>query len=174
MLKPQDIFILLKLVAIAPDTQTYAQLEAGLGLSKSAIHTSLKRSLESKLAVKKDKCIQPNYRNLLEFLIHGICYTFPPKTGVVTRGFPTAHAAPPLVENFIKGSEPQPVWADPEGKDRGTSIQPLYKSVPFAIKQDAVLYELLALVDAIRIGKAREKKLAINELTVRLIDKEKA
>jgi hypothetical protein len=61
-----------------------------------------------------------------------------------------------------------PVWADPDGKVKGLSIEPLYSSVPSAAKIDAGLYELLALVDALRIGRARERKLAEEELTRRL------
>jgi len=45
---------------------------------------------------------------------------------------------------------------------------PLYPSVPEAANKDEKLYELLALADALRVGRAREKELAIVELKKRL------
>lgn len=53
-------------------------------------------------------------------------------------------------------------WA--KGKVRGHGIAPLYSSVPEAAGQNDNLYELLALADALRIGRARERDLAVNEL----------
>lgn len=47
-------------------------------------------------------------------------------------------------------------------------MQPLYKTVPMAVKMDPYLYEYLALVDAIRLGNAREVEVAINELEIKL------
>jgi hypothetical protein len=40
--------------------------------------------------------------------------------------------------------------------------------VPKAVAHDDALYELLALVDAVRDGRARERELAVKELTARL------
>lgn len=61
-----------------------------------------------------------------------------------------------------------PVWSDPEGNVRGTAVEPLHPAVPAAARADAVLYELLALVDTLRVGRARERKLAEAELIQRL------
>ena len=43
----------------------------------------------------------------------------------------------------------------------------LHKSAPAAAK-DPALYELLALIDAVRDGRVRERKLAEKELSTRL------
>jgi hypothetical protein len=51
---------------------------------------------------------------------------------------------------------------------RGYSFTPLHKNVPQAALEDKRLYELLALVDALRDGRARERELAVKELTKRL------
>ena len=51
---------------------------------------------------------------------------------------------------------------------QGASVQPLYGSVPGAARRDAALYDLLALVDALRIGRARELNLAEKEITQHL------
>ncbi|MGC1646779.1 MAG: hypothetical protein WA741_13190 [Candidatus Sulfotelmatobacter sp.] len=61
-----------------------------------------------------------------------------------------------------------PVWPNPAGLVRGIAFSPLYKNVPQAALRDPQLYELLALVDAIREGRAREREIAIRELTVRI------
>ena len=58
-----------------------------------------------------------------------------------------------------------------EGRVRGLSIEPLFKSVPEAVQKDQRLYEYLALVDAIRLGKQRESNLAVERLKQRLLNK---
>ena len=74
---------------------------------------------------------------------------------------PTSFAAPPLSEEIPAGNDDAiPVWADAEGEARGYAIEPLHRSVPAAARRDPKLYELLALVDALREGRARERKLA--------------
>lgn len=169
MLKPQDIVVILKLVTSESEPWSYAGLAKQLGMSTSEVHASIKRNIASQLAVKLEQSITPNYRNLLEFLIHGVRYAFPAVRGELTRGLTTAYAAEPLVKHFAGSStEPPPIWPDSEGNTRGITLLPLYRSVPFAVKQDQQLYELLALVDAIRVGRARERHLAIRELTIRL------
>ena len=47
-------------------------------------------------------------------------------------------------------------------------LGPLYRTVPAAALRDPILYELLALVDALRDGRARERQLAAQELIARL------
>jgi hypothetical protein len=44
------------------------------------------------------------------------------------------------------------------------------KTVMDAVKLDTRLYEMLALVDALRVGKAREKDFAIGELKQMILD----
>ncbi len=80
---------------------------------------------------------------------------------------PTAYAAPPLSEH-ISSEDLPPVWPDPDGTVRGLALEPLYRTAPQAAKADPKLYQLLALVDALRMGRARERKLAEDELKQRL------
>lgn len=167
-LKPQDILVLLKLVALGNKPWTFNELSVELGMSPSEVHGAAKRALAAKLAVKVDDNIRPNLRNLEEFLLHGVQYVFVPERGELNRGMPTAYAAAPLESYFAGDNEPPPVWPDPEGKVRGMSFSPLYKSVPKAAKKDPKLYELLAMVDGIRGGRARERSIAIKELKKRL------
>jgi hypothetical protein len=86
--------------------------------------------------------------------------------GAPTRGVPTAHSAKPL-SDLIAGGDAF-VWPHVDGTVRGQAIAPLYPTVPDACLGDERLYELLALVDALRVGRARERELAVKELEARL------
>lgn len=168
VLKPQDVLVVLKLVALGSRPWSYAWLAVQLGMSPSQLHSAVKRALEAQLAVRKGEVIVPNIRNLDEFIIHGLKYVFVPERGELTRGIPTGHAAPPLDQHFAPSSEPPPVWPDAQGDVRGVAFSPLYSLAPGAARADSQLYELLVLVDAIRGGRARERELAIKELKKRL------
>jgi len=168
MLKPQDILFLLKLVAMGEKSWSYNGLAVELGMSPSEVHAAAKRALAARLAVRQDDKIRPNIRNLEEFLLHGLQYVFVPERSGLNRGMPTGYASAPMDAHFANVNEPPPVWPDPEGGVRGESFSPLYKSAPFAAKNDAKLYELLALIDGIRGGRAREKEIAKKELKKRL------
>jgi hypothetical protein len=106
---------------------------------------------------------------LLDFLVHGVPYSFPASPKELTRGMPTAWAAPVMAQKFNSSDQIQPVWPDPNGSIQGASVAPLYASVPGAARRDPELYGLLALVDALRIGRARERAVAEKEISVRLI-----
>lgn len=144
---------------------TFQTLSVDLGMSTSEVHASVKRASESGLLDADSR--QVNRANLLEFLLHGVRYAFPPQRSGVTRGVVTSYAAPPLAESFSVGELP-PVWPDPKGDTRGEGLAPLYRSVPMAARANPQLHEWLALVDAVRTGRARERALASNELTRRL------
>jgi len=167
-LKPQDILFLLKLVSLGKKSWSFNKLAIELAMSPSEVHAAAKRALAARLAVKNADNIYPNISNLTDFLIHGIQYVFVPERGELNRGMPTGYAAEPIKSYFVNDNEPPPIWPDPEGKVRGETFTPLYKSAPVAAKNDAKLYELLVLVDAIRGGRAREKEIAKKELIRRL------
>ncbi|MDR3409989.1 MAG: hypothetical protein P4L87_03425 [Formivibrio sp.] len=162
--KSLDIVVLLKLL-LERQKRPYAQLSKELGISASEIHASVQRSIEAGLVDSETRF--PLRKPLEEYLLHGVRYAFPAKPGPVARGMPTAYAAPPLLEKISQDDLP-PVWPDPNGTVRGYSVEPLYGCVPVAAKADAVLYSLLALVDTLRVGRARERNLAEEELRQRL------
>jgi len=134
-----------------------------LGMSQSEVSESVARSKYAGLLDPKGKKVMK--RSLMEFLEHGIRYVFPQKPGAVVRGVPTSHSAPPLSDEI--NSTESYVWPYSKGTARGHSIQPLYSSVPSAALRDDRLYELLALVDALRVGRAREREIAIIALKKR-------
>jgi hypothetical protein len=166
ILKPQDIVIMLKLLVRNGSEWSYPALSYELSMSASEVHAGVKRAVAAQLMDMHRKI--PVKRNLLEFLIHGVKYAYPPDRGGITRGIATSYAAQPLKELITQPDEPPPVWPDPEGQVRGYEFSPLYSSVPHACKVDPKLYELLALVDAIRDGRARERKMAIKEIQSRI------
>lgn len=169
-LKPQDIVVALKLCAADGSDLNYQGLSTALFISQSEIHASIRRALHAGLLSRgPTKVGRPIRAALLEFLLHGVKYAFPADRGGITRGMPTAYAAPPLNKLIMAPEmDPPPVWPYSEGNARGYSLHPLYPTVPQAAAADAKLYEFLALVDAIRDGRARERNLAERELTVRL------
>lgn len=63
-----------------------------------------------------------------------------------------------------------PVWPDMDGKVKGRAIEPLHSGVPKATQADPQLYALLALVDVLRVGRAREREFAEAELAKRIAD----
>ncbi len=168
ILKPQDVVILLKLVAIGKEDWSFSTLATALYMSPSEVHAGIHRAIAARLAVKTTDRIKPAIRNLEEFLLHGLRYVFVPDQGEITRGMPTIHAGPPLSQMLVSSGDPPPVWPDPEGNVRGQSFSPLYKSVPKAARQDRQLYELLVLTDAIRGGRSREREIAVKEIQKRL------
>jgi hypothetical protein len=167
ILKPQDVLVLLKLVSIYPHEWAYNTLAVDLGMSPSEVHAAVQRSIKAGLANQGDPQIKPNISRLEEFLVYGIQYVFVPDRGELTRGMPTAFAAKPLLGKIVMPDEPAPVWPDPEGSERGQAFSPLYKSAPKAARKDAILYEYLVIVDAIRGGRAREREMAVKELKMR-------
>ena len=94
--------------------------------------------------------------------------TFFSPNGEITRGVPTSYAAEPLRRIIKQGAEPIPVWPYAEGKQRGVSFEPLYKTAPIAALRDPSFYEYLALADALRDGRVRERKTAETEMCRRL------
>jgi hypothetical protein len=167
-LKPQDICVLLKIVALDRSPWSYGQLAYELGMSASEVHAGVKRATEASLMRLEEGWGTPDPDALEELLVHGVKYVFTPVHGRLTRGMPTSYAAPPLSRVLARPQELPPVWPDAEGEVRGYEFSPLYKSVPYAARRDAKLYELLALVDAIRGGTETEREVAIRELRPRL------
>jgi len=188
-LKPQDVLVALKLCSIASDEHLnaaktpplgMAALGVQLGLSASEIHAAIRRARRSGLlhpqlsgngSKKRSNSLRPERPNVAairEFLVHGLKYAFPAQRGEFTRGVPTSYAAAPLNKLVAKGRDPVPVWPFADGTERGIALEPLYRTVPLAALRDPVLYELLAIADALRDGRLRERKIAEEQLRERL------
>ena len=162
-IRPHDIVILLKIVAKQKETWFAKDLAAELYISQSEVSESLNRSFISGLLSQDKKRVMKS--RLLEFLEFGLPVVYPQQPGAIVRGMPTAHSGPPLHGEFM--ADDNYVWPDHEGDARGQAIEPLHPGVVKACKMDRKLYELLSLVDALRVGRVREKTKAIEELKKR-------
>lgn len=163
--KAQDVVVALKL-SLGVTNHSYAKLGMDLGMSASEVHAAVRRLTEARLLDPETKQVRLEaFRN---FLVHGVPYAFPVSPKAITRGMPTAWAAPVMSDQISSSDQLPPVWPDPEGKVQGAAVQPLYASVPGAARRDPELYHLLALVDALRMGRARERALAEKEIGQRL------
>jgi len=159
-MRPQDIVILLKIIALGDQSWQNKDLAAALFISPSEISESLHRSAMAGLINADKKRV--HRQTLQEFIEYGLHVVFPAIPGGMVNGLFTAHSHPFMRKHF-SSSEPL-VWPDIAGKDRGLSLSPLYKDVPKAAQQDATLYKMLALLDVVRVGKVRELKVALGEL----------
>lgn len=138
-----------------PD-EHYEDLARALVLSLSASHRAVKRLQQAGLLLPGARRV--NRSALLEFLVHGVRYAFPPSLGPEVRGVPTAGALPALREHLPEGLDA--AWPSAEGKSRGPALAPLYAGAPEAALHDERLHRLLALVDVLRIGQSRDRGIA--------------
>lgn len=165
-LRPQDILVLLKMVASQGRQWRQMDLAQELGLSQFEVSAALTRAEYSGFLDHSKKRV--NNSALEEFVLHGLKYVYPAKPGAVCRGVPTAHSALPISDQIAHSPHDEYVWPHDEGELRGQSVPPLYQSAPEAARKDPRLHELLALVDALRVGRARERQIAAEELGRRL------
>lgn len=198
MLKPQDIVLLLKMLALItlskgkPGALTQKELATYLCMSTSEVNAGIKRLILAGLlgyvnyggynvnqmgfgvagyyGGQHANMLLPIKAACEECLISAVKYFFPVQLGAYTRGIATSYAAPVFEKHILIGDDPIPVWPDAEGDQRGLALEPLYRSVPRSLAQfpDPIFYELLVLVDAIRSGRARERNIAIKLLKERL------
>ncbi len=159
-MRPHDIVVLLKIISLDKNWLN-KDLASSLFISNSEISESLNRSMIARLISPDKKKVFK--KALLGFIANGLGYVFPAEPGLITRGVPTAHSAPILKDLF--SSNEVYVWSSPDGNAKGQMIAPLYPNQVKAIQQDQNLYDMLALIDAIRIGRPREHAKAIELLT---------
>lgn len=168
-LKPFDIVVVLQAHLWSSDTPwSYERLGAAVGVSASQAHSALRRVSVAGLFRERDRSLRVHA--FTGFAAHGIPYVFPALPGSSAKGMPTAHAAAPLSDQIV-GGIPY-VWPCAEGVD-GLAIEPLHPSVPEAAARDPKLYAALALVDALRVGRVRERQLAVPALERLLAERDR-
>jgi hypothetical protein len=160
-MRPIDVAVVL---AFAFDetlkTATFSHVGEVLGVSASTAFMSVQRLQATGLL--RPGSHEPNKRELLSFLEHGVKHAFPASMGREVRGVPTAHSGPAL-SGMIEDVAPV-VWPDPEGVARGMGIAPLYPNATQLPSRSPKLYAALTLVDAMRVGQARERSAARSAL----------
>ena len=153
-LRPGDIVVALRLVLSPGDR--YDTLAEALGMSLSAAHRAVRRLEDARMLILGER--KPVRMALLEFLVHGVPYAFPAQLGPESRGVPTAGALADFQPELP--AENGAVWPHLKGAVRGPSLVPLHAGVPTAALRDHRLHRTLALADALRIGQARERRVA--------------
>ena len=163
--KAQDVLVLLKLLTIAEEPWTFTRLAKSLGLSVGAAHNGLTHLRAAGLVYERAGAAVVARRRAADFLVHGVPAVFYPVRGIIEKGIPTGMSAPMLLKYagasgaVDKAEIAIPVvWPSVTGKVRGETLLPIYATVPKAALADAALYELLALVDAVRIGRGKERR----------------
>jgi hypothetical protein len=167
--KGQDLVLALKVFLIQDEGFTIRSLSKDLEISVSEVSNALSRLAFTGLIGPDKKRV--NLASLYEFIVHGVPYVFPIKVGVIKRGIPTSFSQPSL--SHLINSDDKYVWPTPNGKIKGSSLEPLYPTVPNFIENDPPLHRLLALVDMIRVGRVREKKLAAEILKNKILGSNK-
>jgi hypothetical protein len=145
---------------------TVRGLENSTGISKSQVSGALRRCVSVGLAHpdRRNRRLRTNTRALRGLIVHGIKYVFPAQRGPLVRGIPTTYAAPVLAGKLLSAGQHPDVWEDGQGTVLGQRVEPLHPAAPHAVRRDPTLYAMLALVDAIRLGREREMALAVEIL----------
>jgi len=113
-MKPQDVVILLKVIALNNDNWQQVPLARSLKMSQSEVSQSVARSKYAGLLDENGKKVMR--QALYDFLKYGLAMVFPAKPGAVVRGIPTAHSTAPLNKEISSGEEY--VWPFAKGNVR--------------------------------------------------------
>ncbi len=154
-LKPQDIAILVKLLVSNSEIRQ-VELAQALSISQGEIAKALARLGKARLV--NDKRV--NRSSALEFILHAIKYIFPAEIGALAVGIPTGISSPAHIKMVIQNGDDVYVWPYSQGKKRGQIIKPFYPNLAEAALKDSEFYGLMSAIEILRVGRARERKLA--------------
>lgn len=166
VMRDVDVLVLLGLVRQQPDGWTVRSLAAVLHLPQAAVQRSLARLAETPVYDARRRRLVLSVAD--EFFSHALPFVAPARLGAPTRGVVTAWAAPPLVDALAPFEDLPPVWPDPLGQVRGLEVVPLHGAAVSLALDDLWMYEMLALVDGVRLGDARVRGLAREMVSERL------
>lgn len=168
-LQPIDILVLLKMSVFEEDSGH--KLASELAIPQPAVQDSIARLEAVQLVMRYEGKRHVNCILARGFLAHATRWIAPAVPGAVLRGFPTSHAARLMRTKFFAGSEPYviAVFSDEESPPaellaEGPSVEPIHPAVPRAISRDERLRDLITIVDAFRVGTARDRKVAAEVL----------
>jgi len=154
MLKPVDLAVLVFLASQDEKHWTQAAVGDALGLSQSSVNRALSQLEASGLIFGWEL----RASSLYDLLVHGVRYVYPADFGAPCRGIVTAHSAPPLLG--LVGGDHVLVWPSEDGDAFGVALSPLHPAVPGACLRWPGFYKHMVLVDALRVGRVRERILA--------------
>lgn len=152
---PFDVALALRLIRPAG---TIVAIADELAVAPSQVHAGLGRLRRAALLRPTGR--ETNVRALGEFVLYGVRYAFPARRGPITLGVPTAHSALPLAP--LIDAPDVLVWAaaDAPGAVQGFSVVPLYPGATQLLERSPETYELMTLVDALRLGDHRSRGFA--------------
>ena len=161
MLKPQDALVACKVFSLGDEPWSYRLLAASLSLSLAETHGSVGRCLDAGLLVRgrrNRRKIRVDRRRLYDLCAVALpTFCYPVRVRSVL-GVPTSVRAGCLADSFPPSEAPTVVWPCELGEVvRGEGLLPVYPSVPQVARRDPLLHKLLALVDVVRVGTARER-----------------
>ncbi|MCB9780544.1 MAG: hypothetical protein H6742_18400 [Alphaproteobacteria bacterium] len=165
-LKPQDLAAVLAVRVCSEPSWSFQSLAAWMGVSQSYLFYALERARGAGLY--RPEARQVHVPGLLEFVEHGVRWSFFVELAGRTRGVPTAHSAPALSAELSSSPEAAVVWPAPNGTMVGQGLEPLYPQAIGTVVSAPELYEVLTLVDAIRLGRRRDSALAMEALRARV------
>jgi len=163
-LQPIDLLVALKVAVDAPAVRSVRDLEEELGLSKSAVSTSLRRLRGLGLVREGEEGRRVPKRMLLECVEHVARWIAPATVGDYELGLPTAHSEASVRAQLLGAEADTLVIPLPHGPVRGRAVSPIHPLAPAAAARDPRLHRMLALVDTFRVGRARERAIAAREL----------
>jgi hypothetical protein len=158
MMKKPDIYVLSGLLARDGDW-SYRSLADRLHVPHPVVQRALSRAQDADLySAERREVHVPHFE---EFALHALRFVAPAQLGALAPGVLAAWAAKPMVEAIRSAvDEPPPVWPYARGQVRGQAIEPLHAAAPEAIEGWPELGEILALLDSLRAGDARIRKVA--------------
>lgn len=166
MLKKSDIYVLAGLL-VHIDDWSYRSLAGRLHVPHPLVQRGLTRAEDADLYSSQRREVHvPHFE---EFAIHALRFVAPAQLGPLVPGVPAAWAAEPMASAIrSSGEEPPPVWPYAQGGGRGQAIEPLHPAAPEAVADWRELGEILALLDSLRAGDLRVRRVA-EDLLMRLL-----
>ncbi len=158
MVKGSDIYVLSGLLSNGEEW-TYRSLADRLHVPHPVVQRALSRAQAADLYSAKRRNVHlPHFE---EFAIHALRFVAPAQLGALVPGVPAAWAAEPLASVIRpSGEEPPPVWPYARARLRGQAIEPLHAAAPEAVEDWPQLGEILAILDSLRAGDPRVRKVA--------------
>jgi hypothetical protein len=99
--------------------------------------------------------------------LQGVPFLFPAQLGALSRGVPTAWCEPSVqaeLRLFLGSTEQRVVWSDADGEGEGRALEPLAPWVPSLAREDPGFSRRMALLEILRVGRARERTWATARL----------
>jgi hypothetical protein len=163
LIKKSDIYVLSGLL-VHDGEWSYRFLADHLRVPHPVIQRALARAQDAGLYSRRWREVHvPHFE---EFAVHALRFVAPAQLGALVAGAPAAWAAEPMAGAIhSSGEEPPPVWPYARGRVRGQAIEPLHPAAPEAVEDWPELGEILALLDSLRAGDSRVRRVAEDLLT---------